>query len=61
MGPSWGSEITKKALLGLLVFMVAVVIFLSIYFWWRMAVAALVALIHDVVITIGIYAGSVSR
>lgn len=56
VGPSWGSEITKKALLGLLVFMVAVVIFLSIYFEWRMAVAALVALIHDVVITIGIYA-----
>ncbi|MDQ1307481.1 MAG: preprotein translocase subunit SecF [Actinomycetota bacterium] len=56
VGPSWGGEITKKALLGLLVFMIAVVIFLSIYFEWRMAMAALVALVHDVVITVGIYA-----
>lgn len=56
VGPSWGGEITKKALLGLLVFMIAVVIFLSIYFEWRMAIAALVALVHDVVITVGIYA-----
>ncbi len=56
VGPSWGGEITKKALLGLGVFLVAVSIFLAIYFNWRMALAALVALIHDLVITIGIYA-----
>ncbi len=56
VGPSWGSEITKKALLGLVVFLIAVSLFLSIYFDWRMALAALVALIHDLVITIGIYA-----
>ena len=56
VGSTWGSEITSKALQGLIVFMVAVSIFLSIYFEWRMAVAALVALIHDLVITIGIYA-----
>ena len=52
----WGSEITKKALTGLGVFLVLIVIFLSLYFEWRLAAAALVALIHDLVITVGIYA-----
>lgn len=56
VGPSWGGEITKKALLALIVFLIAVTLFMSIYFEWRMAVAALVALVHDLVITIGIYA-----
>lgn len=56
VGPTWGSEITQKALTGLVVFLVAVVIFLSLYFEWRMAIAAMVALLHDVVITVGIYA-----
>ncbi len=41
---------------GLVVFLVLVVVFLSAYFEWRLAVAALVALVHDLVITIGIYA-----
>ncbi|MFN8167220.1 MAG: protein translocase subunit SecF [Candidatus Nanopelagicales bacterium] len=56
VGPSWGGEITKRALQGLIVFLVLVVVFLSAYFEWRLAVAALVALIHDLLITIGIYA-----
>ncbi|MDI2132717.1 protein translocase subunit SecF [Yinghuangia seranimata] len=56
VGPSWGKEISNKALQGLLYFMIAVVIYLSIAFEWRMALAALVALIHDIVITIGVYA-----
>ncbi len=56
VGASWGGEITKKALTGLLVFIIAVSIFLSIYFEWRMALAAVVALIHDLLITVGIYA-----
>ncbi len=56
VGPSWGDEITKKALRGLIYFLVLVVIFLSIYFEWRMAVAALIALGHDLIITVGIYA-----
>ena len=56
VGPTWGEEISKKALQGLIVFIILVSIFLSIYFEWRMAVAAMVALVHDIVITIGIYA-----
>ncbi|MFF5446772.1 protein translocase subunit SecF [Streptomyces sp. NPDC012888] len=56
VGPSWGSQIANKAWTGLGVFMVLVVIYLAIAFEWRMAVAALVALIHDLTITVGIYA-----
>ena len=56
VGPSWGGEISKKALVGLAVFLALLTIFLSIYFEWRMAVAALIALVHDLVITVGIYA-----
>jgi len=56
VGPTWGAEISKKALQGLVVFLLLVSLFLSIYFEWRMAVAALVALAHDLVITVGIYA-----
>jgi preprotein translocase subunit SecF len=56
IGPSWGEQITKKALTGLVVFLVLIVFYLSITFEWRMAVAALVALFHDVFITVGVYA-----
>jgi preprotein translocase subunit SecF len=53
---SWGSQITHKALEGLIVFLVLIVIYLSIAFEWKMAVAAFIALAHDIVITTGIYA-----
>jgi preprotein translocase subunit SecF len=56
VGASWGSQISQKALEALLAFLVVVVIYLSIAFEWRMATAALIALLHDIVITIGIYA-----
>ncbi|MDX3375470.1 protein translocase subunit SecF [Streptomyces sp. ME02-6991-2A] len=56
VGPSWGEQIANKAWTGLGVFMVLVVIYLAIAFEWRMAVAALIALIHDITITVGVYA-----
>ncbi|GAA1976892.1 protein translocase subunit SecF [Kitasatospora viridis] len=56
VGPSWGHEISQKALLGLVIFMVLVTAYLAIAFEWRMALAALVALVHDLLITIGVYA-----
>jgi preprotein translocase subunit SecF len=56
VGASWGSDITHKALEALIAFLVVIVIYLSIAFEWRMAIAALVALAHDIVITIGVYA-----
>ncbi|WP_328559441.1 protein translocase subunit SecF [Streptomyces coelicoflavus] len=56
VGPSWGDQIANKAWQGLGIFMVLVVIYLAIAFEWRMALAAFVALIHDITITVGIYA-----
>jgi preprotein translocase subunit SecF len=56
VGPTWGSQITSKALEALIIFLIVIVIYLSIAFEWRMAVAAFVALLHDIVITIGVYA-----
>ena len=52
---TWGGEITQQALVALIVFLVLVSVFLAVYFEFRMAVAALVALVHDVVVTAGIY------
>ena len=56
VGPSWGDQIANKAWQGLAIFMILVVIYLAIAFEWRMAIAALIALIHDITITVGIYA-----
>lgn len=56
IGPSWGADVSSKALKGLIVFLILVVIYLSVTFEWKMAVSAIVALLHDIVITIGIYA-----
>ena len=52
---SWGGQITSQALIALAVFLVLVTIFLAFYFERAMAIAALVALLHDVVVTAGIY------
>ncbi len=52
---TWGGEISQQALIALLVFLVLVTVFLAMYFEPRMALAALVALVHDVVVTAGIY------
>lgn len=52
---SWGSDITAKAIRALVIFLIAVSIFISLRFEWRMAVAAILAMVHDVVISVGIY------
>jgi preprotein translocase subunit SecF len=55
IGPSWGKDVSSKALRALVFFLLGVVIFLSLYFEPKMAVAAMVALLHDLIITAGIY------
>jgi preprotein translocase subunit SecF len=56
VGPTWGSEISRKALQGLIVVLLAITIYISFRFEWKMAIGAQVAMIHDVIITAGIYA-----
>ncbi len=56
IGPSWGKEITRKALYGLIGFVIVVMLYLAMAFEPKMAMAAIIAVVHDVFITVGIYA-----
>ncbi len=56
VGSSWGSQITDKAIEALIAFLIVIVLYLTIAFEWKMAVAAFVALVHDLVIATGVYA-----
>ncbi|MDQ6935358.1 MAG: protein translocase subunit SecF, partial [Actinomycetota bacterium] len=56
VGASWGAQVAHRALLGLIVFLILVALVIGLYFReWKTSVAALVALAHDLVITVGIY------
>ncbi|MEY2975086.1 MAG: putative protein-export rane protein SecF [Actinomycetota bacterium] len=52
---SWGADVTNKAIRALVIFILAVAVFISLRFEWRMALAAILAMVHDVVITVGLY------
>jgi preprotein translocase subunit SecF len=56
VGPRWGKQITRKAIQSLIYFLIAVFLYIWWRFEWRMGVAALAALAHDLLITAGIYA-----
>ncbi len=56
VGPTWGAQISQKALQGLIVFLILVSIYIALRFDWKMAVGAQAALVHDLIITAGIYA-----
>jgi preprotein translocase subunit SecF len=56
VGSKWGSTVSRKAVIALLAFLVAVTLYVSLRMEFKMAVAALVALLHDLIITAGIYA-----
>ena len=53
---SFGRQIASSAILAIIVSLLLIVGYISIRFQWQFAVPAIVALMHDVLITIGIYA-----
>jgi preprotein translocase subunit SecF len=55
VGPTWGGEVTKRALIALIAFLAMVVLYISFRFEPKMAAAAFIAMIHDLLITLGIY------
>jgi preprotein translocase subunit SecF len=55
VGPTWGGQVTSKAIEALIVFFIAVTLYISIRFEFKMAVAAIVAVLHDILVTVGIY------
>ncbi len=56
VGPTWGSKVSSKALTALVVFFLVIALYLTFRFEWRMALAAIIAVIHDIIITVGVYA-----
>jgi preprotein translocase subunit SecF len=56
IGSKWGSAVSRRAVIALVAFLLVVTVYVSLRMEFKMAVAALVALLHDLVITAGIYA-----
>jgi len=56
VGPTWGHTITHKAEVALVFFFIAIGAFITLRFQAKMAVAAIIAVIHDILVTVGVYA-----
>ncbi|NNC79995.1 MAG: protein translocase subunit SecF [Acidimicrobiales bacterium] len=56
VGPTWGSEITNKSIRALVFFFIAIALYISARLEWKMAVGALAAVAHDIIISVGVYA-----
>ena len=55
VGPTWGADVTDKAVRALVVFFAVVALYLTIRLEWKMALGALVAVAHDIVVSVGFY------
>jgi preprotein translocase subunit SecF len=55
VGPTWGGQITNRAIEALIVFFIAVVGYISVRFEPKMAAAAFIAMVHDLLVTVGVY------
>jgi protein-export membrane protein SecD/preprotein translocase SecF subunit len=56
VGEKWGASITTKALRGLFVFLILTILYMSWRLEPKMAAAGIIALLHDLIITAGVYA-----
>jgi preprotein translocase subunit SecF len=56
VGPSWGDEVSRKAFRALVFFLIAITIYVTLRFEFKMALATLAALFHDILVTVGVYA-----
>jgi SecD/SecF fusion protein len=55
IGPGWGKNITNRAILALGLSILAILLYVSLRFEYKMSVTAVTALVHDIIITLGIY------
>ena len=55
VGPGWGAQVSKQAIIALVVFIIAILIYISFRFEFKMAVCAIIEILHDFIITIGVY------
>jgi preprotein translocase subunit SecF len=56
VGPTWGHEVSQKALKALIIFFFVLAAYLAIRFEWKMSLTAIAAVIHDIIFTVGVYA-----
>ncbi|PKQ28846.1 MAG: protein translocase subunit SecF [Candidatus Anoxymicrobium japonicum] len=56
VGPGWGGQVTRQAIVALIAFLVAILIYISVRFEFKMAISAIIAVLHDLVVTVGVYA-----
>jgi len=56
VGPAWGAQVTRAAAVALVLSIAAILLFISFRFEYKMALSAVTALLHDVIIAVGIYA-----
>ena len=56
VGPGWGARVSRQAIIAFLVFILAILVYISFRFEFKMAVTAIIEVLHDFIITIGVYA-----
>jgi len=56
IGPGWGDNVTEASLVALAVSIVAILIYISLRFEYKMSLTAVLALLHDTTIVLGVYA-----
>jgi preprotein translocase subunit SecF len=56
VGPTWGGQVSRKALTALVFFFILIAAYLTFRFEWKMALSAIIAVLHDIIITVGVYA-----
>jgi preprotein translocase subunit SecF len=57
VGPTWGADVTKQALLGLIIFVVIAAVLMALYFrTWKMSLSALAGMLVTMFVTAGVYA-----
>jgi preprotein translocase subunit SecF len=56
VGPTWGEQIKRQAVVGLIVVLLSITLYITLRFEWKMALGAMAAMVHDVIITAGVYA-----
>ncbi|HET6351978.1 MAG TPA: protein translocase subunit SecF [Coriobacteriia bacterium] len=56
IGPGWGANVTNRAMMALALSIAAILLYISLRFEYKMSITAVIALVHDVLITLGIYA-----
>jgi len=56
VGPTWGHDVSRKALKALIIVFFVLALYLTIRFEAKMSIAAIIAVIHDIIFTVGVYA-----